>query len=52
MLTGDLNIEPTEDTISDFCEIYNLKPLINGKTCFKKPTKRTCIDLIVTNRQK
>ena len=52
MLTGDLNTEPTEDTISDFCEIYNLKPLIKGKTCFKKPTKRTCIDLIVTNRQK
>ena len=52
MLTGDLNIEPTQDTISDFCEIYNSKPLINGKTCFKKPTKRTCIDLIVTNGQK
>ena len=22
MLVGDLNVEPTEGTVSDFCEIY------------------------------
>ena len=27
MLIGDLNAEPTEATVSDFCEIYNLKQL-------------------------
>ena len=53
MLIGDLNVEPTEATVSDFCEIYNLKHLIKDKTCFK-PTcsKPTCIDLIITNRPK
>ena len=52
MLIGDLNAEPTEATVSDFCEIYNLKHLIKDKTCFNSPTKPTCIDLIITNRLK
>ena len=52
MLVGHLNAESTEATVSDFCEIYNLKHLIKVKTCFKNPTKSTCIDLIVTNRPK
>ena len=39
MLIGDLNAEPPEATVSDFCEIYNLKHLIKEKTCFKNPTK-------------
>ena len=49
MLIGDLNAEPTEAIVSNFCNTYNLKDLIKDKTCFKKPT---CIDLIVTNRSK
>ena len=52
MLIGDFNEESTEATVSDFCEIYNLKYLIKEKTCFKNPTKPTSIDLIVTNRPK
>ena len=52
MLIGDLNAEPTEAAISDFYEIYNLNHLIKDNTCFKNPTKPTCIDLIVTNRPK
>ena len=52
MLIGDLNGEPTKAVVSDFCEIYNLKHLINDKICFKNPTKPTCIVLIVTNRPK
>ena len=52
-LIGDLNAEPTEAAVSDFCEICNLrKHLIKDKTCFKNSTKPTCIDLIVTNRPK
>ena len=43
MLMGDLNAEPTEAVVSGFCEIYNLKNLIKDKTCFKNPTKPTCI---------
>ena len=52
MLIGDLNAEPTEAAVSDFCEIYNLKYLSKEKTCFKNPTKSTCIYLIVTDRPK
>ena len=52
MWIGDLNAEPTEVAVSDFCEIYTLKHLIKDKLCFKNPTKPTCIDLIVTNRPK
>ena len=52
ILIGDLNAEPTETTVFDFCEIYSLKPLMKNKTCFKNPTKRTCIDLIITSRRK
>ena len=39
MLIGDLNAEPAEAAVSDFCEIYNLNNLIKDKTCFKNPTK-------------
>ena len=52
MLMGDFNAEPVDATVSDFCEIYNLKQLIKDKTCFKNPAKPTCIDLIMTNRPK
>ena len=41
MLIGDLNAEPTETVVSDFCKIYNLKPLIKDETCFKNSTKST-----------
>ena len=46
-----LNAE-AEATVSDFCEIYNLKHLKMGKTCFKIPTKPTCIELIVRSSPK
>ena len=53
MLIGDVNAEPTEATVSNFCEIYNLKLLIKDKTCFKNPIKPTrIIDLMITNRPK
>ena len=31
---GDFNTEPTDTTLSDFCEIYNLKNIVQDKTCF------------------
>ena len=53
MLIDDLNAEPTEAAVSDFCKICNLKKhLIKDKTCFENPIKPTWIDLIVTNRPK
>ena len=52
ILLGDLNSEPTESAVKDFCEIYSCKNLIKDSTCFKNPLKPSCIDLIITNRPK
>ena len=52
ILLGDLNSEPTESTVRDSCQIYGCKNLIKDNTCFKKPEKPSCIDLIITNRPK
>ena len=52
ILPGDLNSEPAESAVSDFCEIYSYKNLIKDNTCFKNPSKPSCIDLIITDRPK
>ena len=52
ILLGDLNSEPTESAVKDFCEIYSCKNLIKDNTCFKNPLKPSCIDLIIRNRPK
>ena len=52
ILLGDLNSEPTESAVKDFCEIYSCKNLIKDNTCFKNPLKPSCIDLMITNRPK
>ena len=41
---GDPNAEPTEATVSDFCEICNLRHLIKDKNCYRNPTEPTCVD--------
>ena len=35
--------------MADFLNVYNLKNLVDQKTCFKNPDNPTCIDLILTN---
>ena len=50
ILIGDFNVEPHETSLSEFCEIHNLKNLVMEPTCFKSLTNPTCIDLILTNR--
>ena len=52
ILLGDLNSEPTESAVKDFCEIHSCRNLIKDNTCFKNPLKLPCIDLIITNRRK
>ena len=52
ILLGDLNSEPTESAVRDFCQIYECKNLIKDNTCYKNLEKPSCIDLIVTNRPK
>ena len=49
LVIGDLNSEISEMTMSEFCETYNLQNLVKGPTCYKRPSKPTCIDLILTN---
>ena len=50
LLLGDFNSEIKESDMSEFCDIYNLKNLITGPTCFKNPLNPSSIDLILTNR--
>ena len=52
ILLGDLNSEPTESAVRDFCQISGCKNLNKDNTCFKNPEKPSCIDLIITNRPK
>ena len=42
-------MKPNEEKMSEFMNNYNLKNLVNEKTCFKNPENPTCIDLLITN---
>ena len=48
-LMGDLNAEPHDSYLKDFCDIYSLKNLIKVPTCFKNPDRPTCIDVMLTS---
>ena len=50
VIVGDFNSEPTEHELKDFCNIYDLKNLINEPTCFKNINNPSCIDLFLTNK--
>ena len=52
IIMGDFNTEPTESAMGEFMNIYNLKNLIKGPTCYKNPDKPSCIDLILTNKSR
>ena len=49
LVTGDLNSEISEMAMSEFSETCNLQNLVKDPTCYKNPSKPTCIDLILTN---
>ena len=46
---GDFNEDMEHSAMKDFCNWYSLTSLINRPTCWKNPSKPTCIDLILTN---
>ena len=50
ILLGDLNSQLTEEAMKKFCQIYNLKNLLDKPTCYKNPTHLSCVDLIITNK--
>ena len=52
ILLGDLNYDPSESAVRDFCKIFSCKRLIKDNTCFKNLLKPSCIDLTITNRPK
>ena len=52
LVIRDLNSEISEMAMSEFCETYNLKNLVKDPTCYKNPSKPTCIDLNLTNFSK
>ena len=52
MFLGDFNAGMEHSALKDFCNLYSLTSLINKPTCWKNPTKPTCIDLILTNHPK
>ena len=49
ILIGDFNVEPEEEIMLDFLNLYNLKNLVKQKTCYKNPDNPSCIDWIPTN---
>ena len=49
---SDFNARLSNNFADSFCGSYRLKSLIKNPTCFKGPDNPTCIDLILTNRQK
>ena len=49
IIMGDFNLEPTDEPIKAFSNCFNLKNLVNEKTCYKGPPK--CYDLILTNNK-
>ena len=49
---GDSNAGMEHSALKDFCNLYSLTSLINKPTCWKNPSKLTCIDLILTNHPK
>ena len=51
LLLGDLNSAVTENSLSDFCEIYNLENLIKEPTCFKSVDNPSSIDVMLTNKK-
>ena len=57
IVMGDINIDKNNandygyGSLTSFCEMYNLKNLIKGKTCFTR-THESSIDVILTNKSK
>ena len=50
LLLGDFNSETHETIMAEFCDLYNIKNLITGPTCFKSLLNPTSIDVMLTNK--
>ena len=52
LFLGNFNSQPSENCVSDFCNVYDLSNLVKEPTCFKNPDNPSCIDLFLTNHPK
>ena len=50
ILLGDLNADPTNEAVNNFCQSYDCSNIIKKNACFKNPQNFSCIDLIITNK--
>ena len=50
IVLGDLNAEPTNEALYDFCQVYGCSNIVKENTCYKNPENPSCVDLIITNR--
>ena len=46
---GDFNSEMSEASMNSFCNLYNLKCLVQEPTCYKNHERPPCIDLVISN---
>ena len=49
LLIDDFNADVSETSFSSFCELCEVKSIINQLTFYKNPTNPSCIDLFITN---
>ena len=49
IILGDFNVGVEEPHMKTFSENYSPQNLIKQSTCYKNPSRPTCIDLILTN---
>ena len=52
LIIGDFNSEIHEESMTEFCEGYNLQNLVREPTCFKNPLNPSSIDVMLTNKMK
>ena len=50
MIVGDFNVETNKSAMSVFSDTYDLKSLIKEPTCYKNPSKPSCINLMLINK--
>ena len=48
LLMGDFNAEVSETSFYSFCELHEVKSIINQSTCYKTPANPSCIDVFLT----
>ena len=49
IILGDFNVGVEKPHMKTLCKNYSPQNLIKRPTCYKKPSRPTCIDLILTN---